>query len=29
MSKFIYFTPQEKERAQNVDLVSFLRAQGE
>ena len=29
MSKFIYFTPQEKERAQNVDLVSFLHAQGE
>ena len=29
MSKFIYFTSQEKERAQNVDLVSFLCAQGE
>lgn len=29
MSKFIYFTPQEKGRAQNVELVFFLRAQGE
>ena len=29
MSKFIYFTPEEKARAQNTDLVSLLRAQGE
>ena len=29
MSKFIYFTPEEKARAQNTDLVSMLRAQGE
>ena len=29
MSKFIYFTPEEKTRAQNTDLVSLLRAQGE
>ena len=24
MSKFIYFTPEEKTRAQNTDLVSLL-----
>ena len=29
MAKFIYFTPEEKARAQNTDLVSLLRAQGE
>ena len=29
MSKYIYFTPEEKARAQNTDLVSLLRAQGE
>ena len=29
MSQFIYFTPEEKARAQNTDLVSLLRAQGE
>lgn len=29
MSKFIYFTPEEKARAQNTDLVSLLRTQGE
>ena len=29
MSKYIYFTPEEKTRAQNTDLVSLLRAQGE
>ena len=29
MNKFIYFTPEEKARAQNTDLVSLLRAQGE
>ena len=29
MSKFIYFTPEEKARARNTDLVSLLRAQGE
>ncbi len=29
MSKYIYFTPEEKVRAQNTDLVSLLRAQGE
>ena len=29
MSKFIYFTPEEKARAQNTDLVALLRAQGE
>ena len=29
MSQFIYFTPEEKTRAQNTDLVSLLRAQGE
>ena len=29
MVKFIYFTPEEKARAQNTDLVSLLRAQGE
>jgi len=29
MSKFVYFTPQEKERAKKTDLVSFLRGQGE
>ena len=28
MAKFIYFTPEEKARAQNTDLVSLLRAQG-
>ena len=28
MSKYIYFTPEEKARAQNTDLVSLLRAQG-
>ena len=28
MAKFIYFTPEEKARAQNADLVSLLRAQG-
>ena len=27
MSKYIYFTPEEKARAQNTDLVSLLRAQ--
>ena len=29
MSKYIYFTPEEKARARNTDLVSLLRAQGE
>ena len=29
MAKFVYFTPEEKARAQNTDLVSLLRAQGE
>ena len=29
MAKFIYFTPEEKAQAQNTDLVSLLRAQGE
>ena len=29
MSQFIYFTPEEKARAQNTDLVSLLRVQGE
>lgn len=29
MSQFIYFTPEEKARAQNTNLVSLLRAQGE
>lgn len=29
MSKYIYFTPEEKARAQNTDLVSLLRTQGE
>ena len=29
MSQFIYFTPEEKARAQNTDLVSLLRTQGE
>ena len=29
MSKFIYFTLEEKAHAQNTDLVSLLRAQGE
>ena len=29
MSKYIYFTPEEKARAQSTDLVSLLRAQGE
>ena len=29
MAKFIYFTSEEKARAQNTDLVSLLRAQGE
>ena len=29
MNKYIYFTPEEKARAQNTDLVSLLRAQGE
>ena len=29
MAKFIYFTPEEKARAQNTDLVYLLRAQGE
>ena len=29
MAKFIYFTPEEKARAQNTDLASLLRAQGE
>ena len=29
MDKFVYFTPEEKARAQNTDLVSLLRAQGE
>ena len=29
MSQFIYFTPEEKARAQNTDLVSLLRAQDE
>ena len=28
MAKFVYFTPEEKARAQNTDLVSLLRAQG-
>ena len=28
MSKFVYFTLEEKARAQNTDLVSLLRAQG-
>lgn len=28
MAKFIYFTPEEKARAQNTDRVSLLRAQG-
>ena len=28
MAKFIYFTPGEKARAQNTDLVSLLRAHG-
>ena len=28
MAKFIYFTPEEKARAQNTDLVSLLRVQG-
>ena len=28
MAKFIYFTPEEKARAQNTDLVSLLRSQG-
>ena len=28
MAKFIYFTPEEKARAQNTDMVSLLRAQG-
>ena len=28
MAKFIYFTPEEKARAQNADMVSLLRAQG-
>ena len=28
MAKFIYFTPEEKARAQNTGLVSLLRAQG-
>ena len=27
MSKYIYFTPEEKARAQSTDLVSLLRAQ--
>ena len=25
MAKFVYFTPEEKARAQNTDLVSLLR----
>ena len=29
MAKFVYFKPEEKARAQNTDLVSLLRAQGE
>ena len=29
MAKFVSFTPEEKARAQNTDLVSLLRAQGE
>ena len=29
MSNYIYFTPEEKSRAQNTDLVSLLRAKGE
>ena len=29
MAKFIYFTPEEKARAQNTDLVSLLSDQGE
>ena len=29
MSNYIYFTPEEKARAQNTDLVSLLRAKGE
>ena len=29
MSQFIYFTPEEKARAQNTDLVSLLRTRGE
>lgn len=29
MSNYIYFSPEEKARAQNTDLVSLLRAQGE
>ncbi len=28
MSKFIYFTPEEKAQAQNTDLVSLLSTQG-
>ncbi len=28
MAKFVYFTPEEKARAQNTDLVSLLRAHG-
>ena len=28
MAKFIYFTPEEKARAQNTDRVSLLRSQG-
>ena len=29
MSNYIYFTPEEKARAQNTDLVSLLRTKGE
>ena len=29
MSQFIYFTPEEKARAQNTDLAGMVRTQGE